>query len=117
MITRIRRVSGCLHTEITTGETGRPTLSRHFDQDVFQAEAAVDGWYVLLTTLTPNRPIPAITAISAAMRLLSCTKMGVTASGPLKSPYLRSTAIIRGIQLDLLDLLGLEPTQLRWPET
>lgn len=32
-----------------------------------------------------------ITVISAATRLLTCTKMGVTASGPLKSPYLRST--------------------------
>jgi hypothetical protein len=58
VITKTRRVSGCLHTEITTDDTGRPALSWHFDQDVLQAEAAVDGWYALLTTLTPEQADP-----------------------------------------------------------
>jgi hypothetical protein len=58
VITKTRRVSGCPHTEITTGETGRPALSWHFDQDVLQAEAAVGGWYALLTTLTPQQADP-----------------------------------------------------------
>ncbi|MFB6987917.1 IS1634 family transposase [Streptomyces sp. NPDC056178] len=40
VIAKTRRVSGCLHTEITTDDTGRPTLDWHFDQDVLQAEAA-----------------------------------------------------------------------------
>ncbi|MFJ8884600.1 hypothetical protein ACIRJR_14510 [Streptomyces sp. NPDC102402] len=30
----------------------------HFDQDALQAEAAVDGWYALLTTLTPEQADP-----------------------------------------------------------
>ncbi len=55
---KTRRVSGCLHTDITTDETGRPALSWHFDRDVLQAEAAVDGWYALLTTLTPEQADP-----------------------------------------------------------
>jgi hypothetical protein len=55
VIAKTRRATGCLHTEITTDDTGRPILHRHFDQDVFQAEAAVDGWYALLTTLTPEQ--------------------------------------------------------------
>jgi transposase len=54
VIAKPRRVTGCLHTSITTDDTGRPTLDWHFDQDVLQAEAAVDGWYALLTTLTPR---------------------------------------------------------------
>ncbi|MBV7652676.1 hypothetical protein [Streptomyces albidoflavus] len=55
MIAKIRRVTGCLRTSITTNATGLPTLDWHFDQDVLQAEAAVDGWYALLTTLTPEQ--------------------------------------------------------------
>ncbi|MDW8806149.1 hypothetical protein P1P68_15475 [Streptomyces scabiei] len=55
MIAKIRRVTGCLRTSITTNVTGLPTLDGHFDQDVLQAEAAVDGWYALLTTLTPEQ--------------------------------------------------------------
>ncbi|MFB6961611.1 hypothetical protein ACFCYB_32610 [Streptomyces sp. NPDC056309] len=40
MVTRTRRVSD---------------RSWPFDQDALQAEAAVDGWYALLTTLTPEQ--------------------------------------------------------------
>jgi transposase len=38
VITKTRRISGCLHTDITTDEAGRPALSWHFDQDALQAE-------------------------------------------------------------------------------
>ncbi|MEV7720571.1 hypothetical protein [Streptomyces sp. NPDC088184] len=55
MIAKTLRVTGCLCTSITTDATGLPTLDWHFDQDVLQAEAAVDGWYALLTTLTPEQ--------------------------------------------------------------
>ncbi|MFG2386056.1 IS1634 family transposase [Streptomyces avermitilis] len=58
VITKTRRVSSCLRTEITTDDTERPALSWHFDEDVLQAEAAVDGWYALLTTLTPEQADP-----------------------------------------------------------
>ncbi|MFI6062258.1 hypothetical protein [Streptomyces sp. NPDC051286] len=34
-------------------------LTWHFDTDVLQAEQAVDGWYALLTTLTPEQADPA----------------------------------------------------------
>lgn len=33
MIAKTRRVTGCLHTEITTDDTGPPILTWHFDQD------------------------------------------------------------------------------------
>jgi hypothetical protein len=34
---------------------GRPALDWHFDQTLLDAQAAVDGWYVLLTALTPEQ--------------------------------------------------------------
>ena len=58
MIAKTRRVTSCLHTDITTAEGGRPALTWHFDQDLLRAEAAVDGWYALLTTLTPEQADP-----------------------------------------------------------
>ncbi|MFB8034217.1 IS1634 family transposase [Streptomyces sp. NPDC056004] len=58
VITKTRRVAGCLHIETTTDDAGRPALAWHFDEDVLQAEAAVDGWYALLTTLTPEQAGP-----------------------------------------------------------
>ena len=47
-----------MHVVITTDEAGRPALSWHLDQDSLQAEAAVDGWYALLTTLIPEQADP-----------------------------------------------------------
>jgi transposase len=189
VITRTRRVSGCLHTEITTDETGRPALSWHFDEDVLQAEAAVDGWYALLTTLTPeqadpsevlrrhkgqstverrygdfkgplavtpifvqdNKRVAALIAVICLALLLFClierqVRRALGNQQKMKGLYpgnqkVRPTgrmilyhlsdlrlrvgtatdppviAITRGIQLHLLDLLGLEPTHPRWPET
>ncbi|MFE7211910.1 hypothetical protein ACFY0A_24485 [Streptomyces sp. NPDC001698] len=89
-----------------TDEAGRPALSWQFDQDALQAEAAVDGWYALLTTVTPeqadpNDPLPQVRPATT----------GGSATDP---PVI---AITRGIQLHLLDLLSLEPTHPRWPET
>ncbi|KUL44899.1 hypothetical protein ADL28_39115 [Streptomyces violaceusniger] len=55
VIARARRVTGCLHTAVTTDAAGRPALHWPFDQAVLDAEAAVDGWYALLTTLTPEQ--------------------------------------------------------------
>ncbi|MGW3624012.1 hypothetical protein [Streptomyces sp. NPDC000880] len=39
--------------------SGVPSLSWRFDQDVLDAEAAVDGWYALLTPLTAEQADPA----------------------------------------------------------
>lgn len=189
VITKTRRVSGCLHTDITTDETGRPALSWHFDQDALQAKAAVDGWYALLTTLTPeqadpsevlrrhkgqgaverrygdfkgplavtpvfvqdNRRVAALVAVICLSLLLFCLierqvrqalggdqkmlglypgNQKVRPTGRVILYHLSDLrlrvgnatdppviAITRGIQLHLLDLLGLEPTHPRWPET
>jgi transposase len=54
-----RRVSACLRWHIDADASGRPRLSWHFDQEVLAAEAAVDGWYALITTLPPERATPA----------------------------------------------------------
>lgn len=189
VIAKTRRVTGCLHTEITTGDTGRPTLDWHFDQDVLKAEAAVDGWYALLTTLTPeqadaaevlrrhkgqgtverrygdfkgplavtpvfvqnNKRVAALVTVICLALLVFCLierQVRQAIGGDQKMPGLypgnqmvRPTGrmilyhlsglrlrvghatdpptiiISRGVQLHLLDLLGLEPTHPRWPET
>ena len=52
VIGKTRRVTAYLRT--TTGtdtDTGKPTLTWHFDQQTIDAEAATDGWYALLTNL------------------------------------------------------------------
>jgi transposase len=189
VISKTRRVAACLRTEITVDDTGRPTLTWHFDTDVLQAEQAVDGWYALPTTLTPEQADPAevlrrykgqgaverrysdfkgplavtpifvqdnkrlaalITVICLALLLYCLIERQVRRSlGPeqkmrglypgnqairptgrmilyhLSGLRLRvssatdppTVAISRGVQLHLLDLLGLEPTHPRWPET
>lgn len=53
-IGRERRVAAYLVAEIGTDEAGRPTLTWSFDQAALDAEAASDGWYALLTNLTPD---------------------------------------------------------------
>jgi hypothetical protein len=50
-IGRARRVGAYLRTHIGTTTEGKPTLAWHFDPAVLEAEAAVDGWYALLTNL------------------------------------------------------------------
>ncbi|MEU4303785.1 hypothetical protein AB0G09_41870 [Kitasatospora aureofaciens] len=55
MIAKTRRVTNCLHTTVTTDPDGRPTLTWYFDQDVLDTEAAADGWYALVTSLTPEQ--------------------------------------------------------------
>ncbi|MFI6541566.1 hypothetical protein ACIBHY_54570 [Nonomuraea sp. NPDC050547] len=55
-IGRARRVSTYLSAVTATSpDTGKPTLSRHFDQQVLDAEAATDGWYALLTNLDADQ--------------------------------------------------------------
>ena len=51
VIAHKRRVSAYLRTELIEDETGKPVLAWHFDQDALDAEAAVDGWYALITNL------------------------------------------------------------------
>jgi transposase len=54
VIAKTRRVGAYLRT--TTGtdpDTGKPTLTWHFDQTTVDTEAATDGWYALLTNLDP----------------------------------------------------------------
>lgn len=55
VITKTRRVANCLRTTVTTDPRGRPSLTWHFDQDVLDTEAAADGWYSLVTRLTPEQ--------------------------------------------------------------
>jgi transposase len=55
-ITRSRKVTGYLRAQVATDPaTGKPTLSWSFDPDALAAEAATDGWYGLLTNLTPGQ--------------------------------------------------------------
>ncbi|GLV80302.1 IS1634 family transposase [Streptomyces hygroscopicus] len=54
-----RRVTACLRWTITTDEHDTPALAWHFDQDVLNAEAAVDGWYALLTSIPTDQAGPA----------------------------------------------------------
>ena len=53
-ITRARKVTAYLITEVGTSETGKPTLTWSFDQTALDAAAAADGWYALLTNLDPT---------------------------------------------------------------
>jgi transposase len=55
VIAKTRRVKDCLRSAVTTGPDGRPTLEWHFDQDILDTEAAADGWYALVTRLTPQQ--------------------------------------------------------------
>ena len=58
VITAKRRVASCLRFTVTEDDAGTPSLTWHFDQEILAAEAAVDGWYALLTTLPPDRADP-----------------------------------------------------------
>ncbi len=54
VIARQRKVTALLRAEVGTDPTsGTPTLSWSFDQAALQAAQATDGWYGLLTNLTP----------------------------------------------------------------
>lgn len=55
VIAKSRRVTHCLHTTVTADEAGRPSLTWHFDQDILDSQAAADGWYALVTPLTPEQ--------------------------------------------------------------
>lgn len=54
-----RRVTSCLHWTVTENEHGVSVLAWHFDQAVVDAEAAIDGWYALLTCIPADRATPA----------------------------------------------------------
>src|SRR6266542_351957 len=55
-IARSRKVTGVLRAEAGCDPaTGRPTLSWSFDPAALAAEEATDGWYGLLTNLTPDQ--------------------------------------------------------------
>jgi transposase len=59
-ISRHRRIGTYLHTSITTHpDTGKPVFTWHYNQDAIDAEAADDGWYALLTNLSPADADPA----------------------------------------------------------
>jgi hypothetical protein len=63
---------------------------------------------VVRRTLCLSRlPCPGVGARATGLRL----RVGSATAPPVIA------AIIRGVQLHLLDLLGLEPTHPRWPET
>jgi transposase len=189
VITRTRRVASCLRTDIGQDENGRPTLAWHFDQDVLAAEAAVDGWYALLTALpleqaTPgevliqykgqgaverryadfkgplavapvflqhNHRVAALIQVICLALLVFClierqvrqalgpeqTMTGLYPDNRRVRPTGRmilyhlgeltlrignviappTVQITRGVQLHLLDLLGIEVTQTRWSDT
>lgn len=58
VITAKRRVTSCLRFAVTGDENGVPALTWHFDAGVLEAEAAVDGWYALVTTLPTEQADP-----------------------------------------------------------
>lgn len=58
VITAKRRVTSCLRWTITENEHGIPGLTWHFDQDILQAQAAIDGWYALLTSIPAQKADP-----------------------------------------------------------
>lgn len=51
-IGRDRRVGAYLRFEVGANDD-KPTLAWHYDTAAIEAEAATDGWYALLTNLTP----------------------------------------------------------------
>jgi hypothetical protein len=58
VIARARRVGAYLQATTGTGPDGTPTLTWSFAQDAIDAEAAVDGWYALLTNLPADQADP-----------------------------------------------------------
>ena len=48
-----RRVKDYLRAQVGTNQAGKPTLAWSSGQAALDAEAASDGWYALLTNLTP----------------------------------------------------------------
>ena len=55
-IARSRKVTALLGAQVGTDPaTGKPTLSWSVAQAALDAEAATDGWYVLVTSLTPDQ--------------------------------------------------------------
>jgi transposase len=55
-IAATRKVTGYLRAQVGTDPaTGKPTLSWSLDQAALDAEAATDGWYGLVTNLTPDQ--------------------------------------------------------------
>jgi transposase len=53
-----RHVTSCLRWTITGGEGEPPALQWHFDLDVLDAEAVVDGWWALLTSIPAEESGP-----------------------------------------------------------
>jgi transposase len=53
-----RRVTSCLRWTVTDNEHGTPALAWHFDRDVLEAAAAIDGWYALLTSIPAQTADP-----------------------------------------------------------
>ncbi|MFD7916344.1 hypothetical protein ACFV30_37510 [Streptomyces sp. NPDC059752] len=58
MIAAKRRVVSCLRWHVEQDESGVPSLVWHFDQEVLDAEAAVDGWCALITPLSAEQADP-----------------------------------------------------------
>ncbi|MEE4593629.1 hypothetical protein V2J94_17320 [Streptomyces sp. DSM 41524] len=79
-----RRVTACLRWSITTDEHGAPSLAWHFDQDVLNAEAAVDGWYALLTSIPADQADPAQVLIHYKARARSSADT-TTSKAPSRS--------------------------------
>ncbi|MET7666453.1 IS1634 family transposase [Streptomyces sp. NPDC005373] len=184
-----RRVTSCARWQIAEDEAKIPSLAWHFDQESLDAEAAVDGWYALLTSRPAQRSGPgqvlidykgqgaverryhdfkgplAVTPLfvqhnhrAAALIQVIClallvfclierqvrralgheqTMTGLYPDNRRVRPTGRmilyhlgeltlrighstdppTVQITRGVQLHLLDLLGIEVTQTRWPQT
>ncbi|WP_405691205.1 IS1634 family transposase [Streptomyces sp. NBC_00057] len=53
-----RRVTSCLRFTVTENEHGIPALAWYFDTGVLDTEAAVDGWYALLTSTPAEQADP-----------------------------------------------------------
>lgn len=192
VITKQRRIGPYLRAAVDTDpDTGRPTLEWSFDQEMIQAEQAIDGWYALLTNLPAkqasaeqvflhykgqseverrysevkgplavapmflhhNRRIAALITVICLALLVYClmerqvrqalgdqqTMRGLYGYGPDRAARPTGRLILetlselrlqpgtatdpprvlvnRGAQAELLELLDIDPTRPRWPDS
>jgi hypothetical protein len=103
-----RRVGAYLRTRAGTGPgTGKPILTWNFDAGAIDAEATTDGWYALLTNLSPGQASATRVLIlykgqEAAERRYSAFKGPLAVSALFLKSNRRIAALVTVICLALL---------------
>ena len=110
-IARDRRVGDYLRFEIGADAQASPTLAWHFDWTLIDAEAATDGWYALLTNLSPAEADAAeVLAATRAKRSWNAATAISKARWPSPPCILKSNRRIEALdQCDLPGPAGLLP--------